>query len=181
MLADHSTLINPRSGEHILLLYDDDYKRNEAIATYINEGLKRNQLCVIASANTDGKTNANLSSLIIDYEENIKRENLLNVDLRPFYNSVVNNDLTLFEDIKTKLVDKVKDRKDKHIRFVGDLVSLLFNAERFTECINLEQWWQKRPFEGSRVCTYQTLMFIKHPFYLYKSRVFDCHDKAVLC
>ena len=181
MLADHSTLMNPSSKEHILLLYDDDNKRNEAVATYFNEGLKRNQLCVNASINLDGKTNADLSSQIIDYAENIKKENLLNVDIKAFYNSVLNNDLTPLEDIKKQLVDKVKDRKDKHIRLVGGLASLLFNATRFDNCINLEEWWNKKPFEGSYVCPYPTLMLNKHPFYSHKDRLLHTHDKVILC
>jgi len=181
MLADHTTLTNPHSKEHILLLYDDDYKRNEAVSMYINEGLKRNQLCVNASINIDGKTNADLSSKITDYAENIKKENLLSVDLKPFYNSVLNNDLTPFEDFKKQLANKVKDRKDRHIRLVGDLASLLFNATHFDKCINLEEWWQKKLFEGSCVCPYSTLMLNKHPFNTQKDRVFHTHDKVILC
>lgn len=181
MLADHTTLMNPSSKEHILLLYDDDYKRNEAVAMYINEGLKRNQLCVNCSINIDGKTNADMSSKIIDYAENIKKENLLSVDLKPFYNSVLNNDLTPFEDIKKQLVNRVKDREDKHIRLVGDLANLLFNATHFDKCINLEEWWQRKPFEGSCVCPYSTLMLNKYPFNSQKDRVFHTHDKVILC
>ena len=181
MLADHTTLTNPHSKEHILLLYDDDYKRNEVVATYINEGLKRNQLCVICSVYSHGKPNIDLSSKITDYAENIKKENLLNIDLRPFYNSALNGDLTPFEDIKKQLVNKVKDREDKHIRLVGDLVGLLFNSTHFDKCINLEEWWQKKPFEGSYVCPYSTLMLNKHPFNTQKDRVFHTHDKVILC
>ena len=56
-------------------------------AQCINQGLEEKQLCVYASVNGFDKSHLlNISSQIMDYEENIrKKRNLLVVDLKPYY------------------------------------------------------------------------------------------------
>ena len=181
MLADQSRLINPYPREHFVLLYSNDNKCDNLVSMYINEGLKRKQLCVYASIRMNERVSPKISSQIIHYEENIKNENLLNISLKPFYISALNNDMKPFEDIKKELVNKVTDRKDTRIRFVCDLTGFLFNTTHFDECIDLEQWWQNKPFPGSYVCLYPNLMLSKYPFHFQKNIVFRIHDNVILC
>jgi len=177
----HSFPLNPHSGEHVILLYDDYYNRDDAVINYINEGLKRNQLCVYGVVNSNKKAIAKMSSKIVNYQENVKKENLLVLDLKKFYFSALGEDLTPFDDIKQQLVDKVKDRSNKHVRIVGDCGSFLFKNKHFDECMALEQWWQKKPFEGSYVCPYPKSTFNEYTFSDHKDRLFNIHDTVIMC
>ncbi|TVP41928.1 hypothetical protein [Candidatus Nitrosocosmicus arcticus] len=46
---NYGYLTDPFLNCHIILLYEDQQELDTAIANYINEGLKRGQLCVHAS------------------------------------------------------------------------------------------------------------------------------------
>ena len=177
-MREYSSLVNPDSDEHIILLYDDNYNRDDAVIRYINEGLKRNQLCILA-LNRDEKTIAKMSSEIVNYDENINKENLLIEDSKPLYFSALGGDMKPFDDLKEQLIVRVKDRLDKRIRIVGDVVSFLFKNKHFDECIALEEWWQKKPFEGSYVCPYPKSIFAEYSFNDHKDRLFNTHDKLI--
>ena len=91
-------------NEHIMLLYEDKNKRNKVIIEYINEGLKNGYLCIYASVDIDNSKSISLidslSSTIINYEENIRNENLQFINFKPYYESALKGDLTLFEKLK---------------------------------------------------------------------------------
>ncbi len=80
---------NLLSNEHIMLLYEDKNKRNDFIIDIINEGLKNGCLCIYASVEIDNSKSISLidslSSRIINYEENIKNENLKFINSKPYY------------------------------------------------------------------------------------------------
>ena len=94
-------------NEHIMLLYEDRNKRNNFIIDIINEGLKNGCLCIYASLGIDNSKSISmidsLSSGIINYEENIQNENLKFIDSKPYYESVLKGDLTVFEKWKSEL------------------------------------------------------------------------------
>lgn len=123
-----SILINPPAKKHIVLLFDDINNLDALVADYINEGLKRGQFCVYASVYLrDGRHHMEkLSILIDDYKENVRKENLLVVDLAPLYISALIGDVGPFEEAKKLFVEKAKGRADKHVRFVGDATGFLF-------------------------------------------------------
>jgi hypothetical protein len=60
--------------------------------------------CIYASIDIDNSKNMplidSLSSRIINYEENIQNENLEFINFRPYYESALKGNLTLFEELK---------------------------------------------------------------------------------
>ncbi len=179
-LVYRSEIVRSLAAEHIILLYHHECDRDDAVIRYINEGLKRNQLCMFATVNIDEKIIAKMMTEIIDYEENVKKGNLLMKALKPFNSAPVRFNLSQFEDIKRQLDDMRIGRNDKRIRFVGDFLGFLFETKKFDECKFLEEWWQVKPFEGSYVCLYHDSILNEYPFSEHKDRIFHSHDKVIL-
>jgi hypothetical protein len=91
-------VISLSSGsQHAMLLYDNNSNRDIASINYINQGLEQKLLCIYASVNAYNTSHlAKISSQIKDYEENIKKRNLLIVNLKPFYDSALAKDLKAY-------------------------------------------------------------------------------------
>jgi hypothetical protein len=174
-------LLNPPESKHIALLYEDKEDLNSAVSKYLNEGLRRQQFCVYATVHFRDKGHIEkFSSLIDNYKENLEKGNLLVVDLAPFYISALLGDMTPFEEAKKLFAEKVKDRKDKHVRFVGDGTGFLFRNKHFDECAMVEQWWQEKPFAGSYVCPFPKQFLDTHPHHLHlNSAIATTHDVLV--
>jgi len=71
--AKYDVIENPPAHGHIAILYDNEDYRDTLVTDYINEGLKRRQLCVYASIQC--RNNAHLrkiKSRIINFDDNIK-------------------------------------------------------------------------------------------------------------
>lgn len=171
-------LESPEDYQHIVLLYDSEEKRDSAIAQYLNEGLKRNQLCVYASIRVSDEGHLKkMSSKIQDYEENVRKQNLLVVDLAPSYIAAMSHDLVPFEKAKNDFSSRARERADKHIRFVGDAVGLLFENRHFEECLAVEGWWQQKPFVGSYMCTFEKSLLDIYPHNNHKKSILTIkHD-----
>jgi len=177
----YDPLDSPEDYEHIVLLYDNDDDRNRAVARFLNEGLKRNQLCVYGSIRYQDKGHINrLSSLIHDSDEHQKKGNLVFVDMAPIYVSSMTGDLGPFQQAAKQLEQMVESRQDKHIRFVGDCAGFLFKNRHFEECLSVEGWGQQKPFFGSYLCPYQKGLFAVHPHDSRKNNVLGIkHDTVV--
>lgn len=133
-----------------MLLYDSNDERNLAAVHYINEGLKSEQLCVYASVGAYDSSSrwhvSNISSRIMNYEENVKKDNLIIVDFRPFFESAQKGNLEPFLQLKVQLELMLKQRiaegrGDKMMVFADAACTLSENKE-FDKCIALESWWQ---------------------------------------
>lgn len=122
-----------------------------------------------------------ISTKILDYEENVRKGNLLILDLEPYYGLALKNDFKPFEDLKKSIIEKVKERSDKHVRFYGDLGSFLFKNKHFEQCLLLEEWWQNNPFVGTKICPYQNSMFNEYPYGEQKEQVIHAHDCIIPC
>ena len=122
------------SNEHIILLYEDKNKCNNFIIDIINEGLKNGCLCIYASVDIDNSKSISLidslSSRIINYEENIKNENLQFNNSKPYYEYALKGDLTVFEKWKSELeyilYKRLSEGKKDKILIVGDVACTLF-------------------------------------------------------
>ena len=155
---NYDALIAPCTNMHLILLYDKQDDLDKAISAYIIEGLKRGQICVHASVSLANEGYLeNFSSQITNYQENLEKGNLTVVDLVPYYVNAMVGNLESFNLLKKEMIcnaNKDKNRKDKHIRLTADCATLLLKNKHFEECINLENWWHEKPFEGSYVCPY---------------------------
>src|SRR5690242_20386953 len=119
MLADDFSLVDPRRNEHFLLLYGDESRRDQRVIRFINEGLKRNQLCIHATLDRNEKTLSKVSSAIIDYETNVKNGNLIIADMTDLYKAALREDWKLFDDFAMAISFATQSRPDRYIRIVG--------------------------------------------------------------
>jgi hypothetical protein len=166
---------NLLSNEHIMLLYKDRNKRNNFIINIINEGLKNGCLCIYASVDIDNSKSISLidslSSRIINYEENIQNENLKFINSKPYYESALKGDLTVFEKWKSELeyilYKRLSEGKKDKILIIGDVACTLYETRNFKECINLEKWWQEVHSDWNRNNKDITVL-CPHPSYIFK-------------
>lgn len=180
---NYDALIAPSTNMHMILLYDKQNDLDKAISAYINVGLKRGQICVHASVSLSNEGYLkNFSSRIKNYEENLEKGNLIVVDLVPYYVNAMVGNLESFNLLKEEMIfnaNKDTNRKDKHIRLTADCATLLLKNKHFEECINLENWWHKKPFEGSYVCPYPKSLLDQYPFNAFLSRLIHSHDVII--
>lgn len=145
-----ASLVSPAYCEHVMLFYDSDDERNVAAAHYINEGLRSSHLCVYASVGALDSASkwhtSRISSMITDFDENLRKGNLIVVDFKPFFESAQKGELTSFLKLKTQLEGMLKQRiadgrGDRMLVFADAACTLSENGQ-FDECVALESWWQ---------------------------------------
>jgi hypothetical protein len=172
---------NPPSNGHIAVLYDSNNGRDKLATDYINEGLKRKQLCVYASLQCHSDSHLReIKSKIIDFDNNVRDGNLIIIDLSTHYVAAMTNDLNPFDKLKDDIIQKTKDRQDKHVRLVADCAPFLYQNKHFDECVDVEAWWHKRPVkEGSVLCPYRKSLIDTFPYDYYRYRVFANHDTII--
>ena len=144
-----SCSINSLHNGHIMLLYESNDKRNTTTINLINEGLKNDYFCIYASVDMDNFKGLSLmdsfSSRIINYEENVENGNLKFINLKPSYESVLKGDYTLVNELKSELeytLDKRLSEGKNKILLFADAACCLSESRHFSECIDLEKWWQ---------------------------------------
>ena len=172
---DNNDYTNSIYNEHIMLLYEDRNKRNNFIIDIINEGLKNGCLCIYASVDIDSSKSISLidslSSRIINYEENIQNENLKFINFKPYYESALKGDLTLFEKLKSELeytlYKRVSEGKKDKILIFADAACSLSDNRYFKESIDLEKWWQHVHSDWIRNNKDITVV-CPHPNYVFK-------------
>ena len=181
MLADDSALVDPRGNEHLLLLYGDEARRDQRVIQFINEGLKRNQLCIHATLDKNEKTLSKMASDIIDYKNNLKNGNLLIPDITYLYEAALREDWKPFDDFAAAISSDAQSRSDKYIRIVGGCAPFLFQNKYLKQSIVLEDWVQRKPFNGSMLCPLRSSLFNEDPFKNYQKVYQRCHDKVLIC
>ena len=138
------------SGSHVMLVYEDDEARLSAASHFVNEGLKRGELCIYASVhsfdNTSKLSVSTLSSKITDFELNVEIGNLKFIDFKPFYEAAVASNLSPFlllkQQLETTLQERIADGKSDRIMVYADAACCLTENKQFTESTELEKWWQ---------------------------------------
>ena len=118
----------------MILFYDDEQQRDREILRFINEGLESGHLCIYGTIYTrDEEYFQSLCSQITNYEDNVKKGNLLVVDFAPFYIAAMSNDLAPYERVQNQLESMFRDRKDLRVRYIGDATGFLFKNKHFDE------------------------------------------------
>lgn len=172
-----------------MLLYGKDKDRTEAAAHWINQALEEEQLCVYASVYAFDTLNissiTNLSSKIKNYQEHVDNNNLQIINFRPYYESALDRNLVLFENLKANLEKLVRDlvvkgKKDKIIVF-ADAACCLCENRSFGESEILEKWWQQVHNEWVKN-NYHITVICPHPHLILqreqdtKSKIANLHD-----
>ena len=192
--SSQQSTINSIRNAHIMLLYESNENRNNILIDYINEGLKNGCFCIYASVDIDNSKNMSLidslSSRIINYEENIQNENLQFINFRPYYESALKGDLTLFEELKRDLENilykRISEGKKGRILFFADAACHLSETMNFSQSIDLEKWWQDVNLEWRRNNKDITIV-CPHPNYVFKDvsldytkfLITDSHDMTI--
>ena len=191
---DNNNSTNLLYNEHIMLLYEDRNKRNNFIIDIINEGLKNGCLCIYASVDIDNSKSISLidslSSRIINYEENIQNENLKFINSKPYYESALKGDLTVFEKWKSELeyilYKRLSEGKKDKILIVGDVACNLYETRNFKECIDLEKWWQEVHSDWKRnnkditvVCPHPNNVFKEKSEQNIKNKIGNSHNTTI--
>jgi MEDS: MEthanogen/methylotroph, DcmR Sensory domain len=191
---DNNNSTNLLSNEHIMLLYENKNKRNNFIIDIINEGLKNGCLCIYASVDIDNSKSISLidslSSRIINYEENIQNENLKFIDSKPYYESALKGDLTVYEKWKSELeyalYKRLSEGKKDKILIVGDVACTLYETRNFKECIDLEKWWQEVHSDWKRnnkditvVCPHPNYVFKEESKQNIKNKIGNSHNATI--
>lgn len=158
--------------------YDDELQRDDETIRFINEGLAGGQLCIYGSIHvTDKEYFKTLSSRITNYEENVRKGNLMVVDFLPFYIAALKHDLTPYKDVQKTLEERLGNKKDAKVRYVGDATGYLFKNGKFDECIMIESWWQNtRMPVVTTLCLFQKSLIDASPFDQHRNRIVHTHD-----
>ena len=177
-----NALLNPLTNSNMILIYENDLDLDNAMAIYLNEGLRRGQFCVHASVSLANQGYLeNFSSKIVNYHENIERGNLKLVDLATFYVNAMIGNLGSFDNLKKEIISIVKQDKnriDKHIRITEDCATLLFKNKHLKECISVKEWCRGNPLGGSYLCPYPKSLLNRFPFNAHISRII--HDRDLI-
>jgi CheY-like chemotaxis protein len=182
VLSDYSSLRSPADYEHFVILYSEDKDSsesnyNEVISEYINGGLAKNQLCIYTYTEENAEiAMSDLSKKITNYEENVKKGNLLLVDFKPFCESAKEMRLKPFQDLMEFVKEKNRNRADQHVRIVGRAAGWLYENKHFDQCLALERWWHTKPFNGSLICPYKMSLFEHKQFFEHRDSLFVRHD-----
>lgn len=172
-------------------MYKTNLERDVATIQLINQGLEENRLCIFASVFAYYEPHlARFRSKIKDYEENIKKRNLLIVNLKPFYESAKHSDLTLFEKFKIQIQQELERRNNKYVVVVADCADNLFQNQYFDQTEEVERWWHcvymdwmQHENQGQNhitiVCPHLDSRFCNHPFDIHKYKIFDNHSVAI--
>src|SRR5436309_1175382 len=190
-----SNVINlPSCSHHVMLLYNDYSDRELASIKYINQRLQEKQLCVYASVDAHNKTHlSKISCQIKDYEENVIKGNLIILNLKPFYDSVLAGDLTPYDEFYIHLQKELKHRDCKNgVLIVADCADNLFRDKNFDQCNIVEKWWQDvyikwlQQQEKTRaqnqnriiniICPHSGSLLSKHPFDQHKHQLSHNHS-----
>lgn len=175
--------VKNKSAQHLMLLYVTHDERNESAVNYINEALSRGQLAVYATvhAKDDAHMN-NISSKIINFEENRDQGNLLIVRLHSFYERALTGDLEPFEDLKAILEGILEERvtagKKPEAVVVADCADTLSFSEKFDECILVERWWHNTHSEWLENSLMITVV-CPHPSIVLEQKAFAHHKRQI--
>lgn len=164
--------------KHMAFFYDDEAQRDDEIIRFINEGLADGQLCIYGTIHvTDREYFKTVSCRITDYEENVKKGNLVVVDFVPFYIAALKQDLTPYKDVQKTLEEILGYKKDAKVRYVGDATGYLFKNGQFDECIMIESWWQNSRIPAvTTLCLFQKSLMDASPFNRHKDKLANTHD-----
>ena len=137
-----------------------------------------------------------ISPLVDSYQENVDNGNLIIVDLKPFYDSALEGNLSPFNEFRTQLSVELKKRGEKRKRdilVIADCADSLFTNQRFDRCEIVENWWhdvytrwlqqqQQEEMGGSHftiICPYSVSLLGKNPFSHHKNRISLNHSIAI--
>lgn len=183
MTAHHPSLVSPSCKDHLLLLYEDENKLDEEAAHIMNEALKHGRLCIYASVHVSDRDHmSRISEKIPDFEKHRQEGDLVVVDFAPFYDGMLQGDLTLFRQLKQDLEEMVHSRgklgRSASAIMIADCAGLLSKNKHFDRSVTLEDWWHETHLDWQRDGV-DIAVICPHPASVLKQAEFS-HDLAKL-
>lgn len=183
-------IINTIQDQHVMLMYEDEHDKDLVTITYINQGIKERNLCIYASVNASNTFHiSKISSQIQNYQESIDNKNLLIIDLKPFYESALKDDITPFVKLEQKLRHELDGRENKNLLIIADCADNLFSNKHFDQCNIVEKWWHdtyhKWVYQYNKeghttiICPYSGSLLSKYPFGLNHYKVSFNHSQIL--
>ena len=92
--------------------------------------------------------------------------NLLTLNVRSFYNSVVEGNMEPFKELKVLLEEAIKERilsgKNGEVTFVSGIGGTLAINQKFDKSIDAEKWWHSTLSEWLQKCL-KVMLICSHP------------------
>lgn len=184
--SDKKIGYNILNNKLIMLLYEDKNKLDNFTRDIVNEGLKNDYFCVFGYIDSNHSNHSSsigsFFSKILNYNENIENENLKIVNFKPFYESALKRDLTLFENLRLELEEiynrRLSDGKKGKIIIIANAACNLSESRNFYECVDLENWWQEVNLDWKRNNKNITVV-CPHPNYIFKDSEQDIKNKII--
>ena len=183
--------------QHALFLYSSD-NEGKAAAKFVNAALSKGQLTVYVpirmdnAAENDTLRTSQLAPAISNLEDNVNggSGNLLTLDIRSFYDSLLAGNVQPFEELKILLEEAIRERialgKSPEVTFVSGIAGTLAANQKFDQCISSERWWQKTHSEWlqnglkvTMICSHPSKIFDKNQFMHYKQAMSSLHEEIV--
>jgi CheY-like chemotaxis protein len=147
-MATVDDLLQSSDKQHLMLLYEDEAERSSAEIDCINRALQEGQYCIYATVDAkDPGFLSKLASRITGYDVQVESGNLVVLNFKPFYDAAAKGDLALFNQLKAKVEEALKNRitlgKNGKALLVADAACDLARHKQFDECVTLEGWWQE--------------------------------------
>jgi hypothetical protein len=125
-------------NQHALHVYSSD-DPGKAPTRYLNEALSSEQLTVYVPVDIDNATDnhaeriSEMASGITNYEDHVNHGNLLTLDIRSFYDSVLAGNVQPFEELKILLEEAIKERiasgKSDEVTFVSGIAGTRYKSK----------------------------------------------------
>ncbi len=182
--------------DHTVLLYSDN--DTKASAKRVSEALSRGQLTIYVPVDSDNSNNKSKRTTGIEldiknYEDHVNYGNLLTLDARSFYNSVLEGNMEPFEELKVLLEEAIMERilsdKNSEVTFVSGIGGTLAINQKFNKSIDAEKWWHDTLSEwlqkGLRVtliCSHPRTIFDREnqqELMQYKQAMLSLHETVV--
>jgi CheY-like chemotaxis protein len=171
-----------------MLLCNNQNECDSAAVDSINEGLIAGQLCIYASVFNGEKSHLNkISPKILNYQENIEKDNLVMIDFLPFYESAKASNLAVFEKLKELVEELLRKRiaegKSGKVLIFAEAAGFLSEHCHFDKSIELESWWNNAHFEWlenkldiTLICPHPSAVLNEESNLFVKSQIGNIHS-----
>lgn len=144
-------------NDHVLQIYEDDETLINTLAAFVKTGIQSGEAVVIVATDEHLKAlNQQLTKKGLHVFELILTEQYSPINANRLLSKFMFNDLpdeTLFTQLITILLSKVRGRKNRTVRVFGEMVAILNNEGKFQAAIELEKMWN-RLREDDRFCLF---------------------------
>lgn len=178
-------MLGVSSKHHLALLYESEDERSLAELQCIRQALAQDQFCIYASVDMhDQDSFDKFASSVPSFDAHVQKGDLLVIDFKPFYDSALAGDLSMFAALAERIEEILAKRASLGLStrtlVIADAACNLTKNRHFAESAHLETWWQdthKRWMEEGLDIT----IICAHPSYVQKEAQQVLHSHSLTC